>query len=106
MIKIARIRAVAEKIAEEFRPHKVILFGSHARGDGGRDSDVDLLVILSFRGKGCRKAVEILERINVSFPIDLLVRTPAQVRRRIREGDFFMRDIVEHGKVLYEKSHA
>ena len=104
MVKLGKIKAVARQITEQFDPNKIVLFGSHAEGRADQDSDVDLLVVLPFRGKGCRKAVEILERIRAPFPLDLLVRTPAQVRRRIREGDFFMRDIAERGKVLYEKN--
>ena len=104
MVELGKIKAVAQQITEQFDPNKIVLFGSHAEGCADQDSDVDLLVVLPFRGKGCRKAVEILERIRAPFPLDLLVRTPAQVRRRIREGDFFMRDIAERGKVLYEKN--
>ena len=106
MISLEAIQELADRIAAEFEPQKIILFGSHAEGRAGRDSDVDLLVLMRFKGKGYRKAAEILKRLQPSFPVDLIVRTPAQFKQRIRMGDFFLRDIEEYGKLLYEKDYA
>jgi hypothetical protein len=91
------IRAAAERIGREFRPHKIILFGSYAYGTPTADSDVDLLVILPFEGKPAYKATEIALKANPHFPMDLLARTPRQVRERLAMGDFFMREILEQG---------
>jgi predicted nucleotidyltransferase len=52
MISTALIEEVAERIVREFNPERIILFGSHAYGTPGPDSDVDLLVVLPFEGKG------------------------------------------------------
>lgn len=57
MVSMKDIRAAAERIGRDFRPHKVILFGSYAYGTATADSDVDLLVILPFEGKPALKAV-------------------------------------------------
>ena len=100
------IRRYADKIARQFHPNKIILFGSYAYGSPTQDSDVDLLVIMPFEGKGARKATEILLATDPSFPIDLIVRTPEQIRTRIKLGDFFIREITQNGKVLYEAAHA
>jgi len=102
MIDRGRIREFSRRVAEEFRPERIILFGSYARGRPTADSDVDLLVVLPFRGRGARKAIEILSRVEPGFPVDLLVRTPRQIRQRLAWGDFFIREILERGKVLYE----
>jgi predicted nucleotidyltransferase len=99
-----RICDFARRVAEKFRPDRIILFGSYARGKSTPDSDVDLLVILSFKGRGVRKAIEILTRVEPGFPVDLIVRTPRQMKQRLAWGDFFLREVVEHGKVLYEAS--
>jgi uncharacterized protein len=101
MIEMDRIHETVAQIVREFAPQKVILFGSHAYGTPTADSDVDLLVILPFSGHHTRKAVEILERVNPPFPIDLLVRTPDEVRQRLEWNDFFLREIMERGRVLY-----
>jgi predicted nucleotidyltransferase len=102
MITRRQIQEFADKVAREFRPRKIILFGSYAYGCPTEDSDVDLLVIMPFRGRANKKAVEIDLRVRRSFPMDLLVRTPAKVRQRVKLGDWFMREILEKGKVLYD----
>ena len=100
------ISTFAQKVAKQFNPQKIILFGSYAYGKPTEDSDVDLLVIMPFRGKGARKATEILLATDPCFPIDLLVRTPQQIRTRIKLGDFFIREITQKGKILYEATNA
>ena len=106
MVEIEKIRRLSERIAQEFQPERIILFGSYAYGRPTIDSDVDILVVMPFKGKPARKALEIINRVDPSFPIDLLVRTPGQVRRRIADNDFFMREIFERGQILYEADHA
>ena len=99
------IKKLCEEIAHWFRPQKIILFGSHAYGEPQWDSDVDLLVIMPFRGSPHRQAVTIRNRIEAEVALDLLVRTPEQVSRRLEMGDSFMREILERGKVVYEADH-
>ena len=102
----SHIQNYAEQVARQFRPDKIILFGSYAYGRPTEDSDVDLLVIMPFEGRGAHKATEILLATDPRFPIDLLVRTPEQIRTRLRLGDFFIREITKKGKVLYEAPHT
>ena len=99
------ISSFARQVARQFNPQKIILFGSYAYGKPTEDSDVDMLVIMPFKGRGAQKATEILLAIDPHFPIDLLVRTPEQIRTRIKLGDFFIREITQKGKVLYEATH-
>jgi uncharacterized protein len=106
MVEMENIRQLSESIAREFQPECIILFGSYAYGTPGADSDVDLLVIMPFKGRPSRKALEILKRMDVRIPLDLLVRTPEQVRERIANRDFFMCEIFEKGRKLYESSRA
>ena len=102
MITLDQIKEVSNRIASEFSPQRIVLFGSYAEGKPAKDSDVDLLVILPFKGKSVYKSVEMRMKIRPAFPVDLLVRTPDKVKERISMGDIFMRDILEKGKVLYE----
>jgi len=106
MVDTKHIQAFSNRIIAQFKPEKVILFGSHAYGNPGLDSDVDLLVIMNFDGKNAVKAAEILNTTNPNFPVDLIVRTPDQVRERLSLGDFFMKEILEKGTVLYEAAYA
>jgi predicted nucleotidyltransferase len=106
MISLTMITEFCRRVAEEFRPRRIILFGSYAYGTPTEDSDVDLLVVMPFRGNGMRKAVEIETRVQPRFPLDLLVRTPQEMRRRLALHDFFLREVVEKGKLLYESPDA
>lgn len=105
MVEPAEIRAVAARIVEQFQPHRVVLFGSYARGTQTADSDVDLLVVLPFERSPARKAAEILIRSDSPFPVDLIARTPEQLAARLEQGDAFLREIVEHGRTLHEVAH-
>ena len=96
------IKDLSEQIVREFQPEKIILFGSHASGKAEWDSDVDLLVVMPFKGRPNRQAVKIRSRIDTAVALDLLVRTPQAISRRLAMGDTFMRDILERGKVVYE----
>ena len=105
MITIAQIRALSRRIAAQFNPDRIILFGSRARGRAHADSDVDLLVVMRCNGSGARKAVEILNRVEPEFAVDLIVRTPQEIRTRLAQHDGFLADIVRRGKILYEAAH-
>jgi predicted nucleotidyltransferase len=102
MVSEEAIRKFADEIARRYSPEKIILFGSYARGTANEDSDVDMLVMMNFEGRGIRKAVEILTSIEHRFPLDLLVRRAEDVAWRIKENDFFLQDVIKEGKVLYE----
>lgn len=102
MVSMNQIEEFGQRIGREFHAHKVMLFGSHARGCATNDSDVDLLVIIPFEGKSVYQSVKIRMTLRPSFPVDLIVRTPQTVQNRIELGDHFLREILEHGKVLYE----
>ena len=100
------ISSFARQVARQFNPHKIILFGSYAHGKPTKDSDVDILVVIPFKGRNPEKATEIWMATKPRFPIDIMVRKPAELRKRLKMGDFFLRDVVEKGKVLYEAAHT
>ena len=103
MVERAKIRSFCDEVAKQFRPRKIILFGSYAYGRPTPDSDVDLLVIMPrTRHRGERMSLKIRHAVQRDFPLDLLVRTPADVAKRLRWGDFFIREIMDKGKVMYE----
>ncbi len=103
LIPRAVIRRYARQIAELFQPEKIILFGSYAYGEPHKDSDVDILVVMPAYDE-VNQAVRIRQKTDHPFPLDLIVRTPDDLRWRLEEGDWFMREIVSKGKVLYEKT--
>ena len=103
LIPRAVIRDFARQIAEQFNPEKIILFGSYADGKPHKDSDVDILVVMPAYDE-INQAVRIRRATEHPFPLDLIVRTPDDLRWRLEEGDCFMREIMSKGKVLYEKT--
>ena len=102
MVARQEIQEFSDRLVEEFRPRRVVLFGSHAHGRPRQDSDVDLLVVMPFRGNSVRKAMEIVRKLRPRFAVDLVVRSPQQFRRRVDQNDFFLKDVVRKGRVLYE----
>ncbi len=106
MIAAQQIRHYVQRIVDEFSPTRVILFGSHAAGNPHRDSDVDLLVVMPHTGPAAEQAARIRNRISAGFPLDLVVRSPATIRRRLQMGDSFLKSVLETGKVLHEARRA
>lgn len=102
MVSMRQIREFSRKLVQEFRPEKVVLFGSYAKGTATQDSDVDLLIVLPFEGKSVSKSVEMRMKLRPKFAVDLLVRTPENVRERLEMEDTFMLEVLGEGKVLYE----
>ncbi len=105
MVLRTDIDQLAQQIAREFKPERIILFGSNAYGAPTEDSDVDLLVITPLRSRGCQKAAEIRRKIRPPFPLDLLVRSPEEVQARVAMNDCFVKEILAKGRVLSASDH-
>ena len=106
MVEVSQVRELGERIARQFQPERIILFGSYAYGTPTESSDVDLLVVMTHDGRGAGQAVKILNAVSPPFAVDLLVRTPAEMEQRLAWNDFFLHEIVDKGTVLYDASHG
>ena len=104
MVAMSQVVELSQRIAREFDPDKIILFGSYAYGTPAEYSDVDLLVIMPFEGTGFDKSLEILERVDPRFAIDLIVRSPEDTERRYHEFDPLIREALDRGRILYERN--
>ncbi|OFX15423.1 MAG: hypothetical protein A2Z18_06035 [Armatimonadetes bacterium RBG_16_58_9] len=104
MVSHNTIQELGLRIARECDAMKVILFGSYAYGTQSQDSDVDLLVILPFEGKSFWKSLEILNKVDPQFAVDLIARRPDDTARRYAQGDPLIREALDNGTVLYERS--
>ncbi|MDP3741033.1 MAG: nucleotidyltransferase domain-containing protein [bacterium] len=99
-----KIDKVVNKIVKGFSPEKVILFGSHAWGRPGKDSDVDLLVIQHSLERRLDRDVKIRRAIfPAGIAVDVISYTPDELQTRLDKGDFFIKRILTKGKVLYGK---
>ena len=102
-VTMEKIQAVSRKIAKEFQPEKIILFGSWAWGTPGPDSDVDFFIV-----KETDNTRVTAREIDGSifprpFPLDIIVYRPKQAELRRQTGDFFIKNIFSKGRVLYAK---
>lgn len=99
------IADMTDRIARDFHPLRIILFGSHARGDATADSDIDLLVVLPEAPNKRQAAIEIRRALR-DLPVskDIVVTTPDEIARR---GDLIgsvLRPALRERKVLYERN--
>jgi len=100
----AAIREMVKRIVKQFDPEKIILFGSHARGDAGPDSDVDLLIVMQVEGSKFEKIVEIGVAIDdIPIPSDVIVTTPEDFEWRSKQAGTIERPAFLEGKVLYAR---
>lgn len=97
-------RAV-ERLVSELNPEKIILFGSYAYGTPTPDSDVDLLIVMKTRARYIDRYIAVSNILYPrEFPVDILVKTPAEIRKeQKKKANFFLREILTKGKVLYER---
>lgn len=96
------IKEITQKIVKEYKPEKIILFGSYAWGKPREDSDVDLFIVKKSQKRRMRREQELrLKLYPAGLPMDLLIYTPGEVQKRLAMGDFFIEDIISKGKVLY-----
>ncbi len=106
-IPLSAIKRFARQIAERFHPEKIVLFGSYAYGKPHEESDVDLLVIMP-TSNPIAQSIRIDLAFERPFSLDVIVRTPKQIERGLRADDFdwFLKEVMEKGKVLYEAPHG
>ena len=97
---------VVAQIVEKFKPQRIILFGSYARGNPHPESDVDMLVIMDTPLSEVGQAIQICQQIEYRFGLDLIVYAPAHLAERLKMGDWFLRDALREGKVLYEAGNS
>jgi uncharacterized protein len=92
------------RLVESLVPQQIILFGSHAYGQPTEDSDVDLLIVMESHERPVARAARVSKLLRPRpFPMDILVRTPEEIRYRLAIGDQFVREIFERGRVLYDQ---
>jgi predicted nucleotidyltransferase len=99
-----RLQEVTRRIVEALSPEKVVLFGSYVYGSPTPDSDVDLLIIMHSDQRPAKR-VSVVSRLfhPRPFPMDIVVRTPQEIEHSRRLVDPFIREVLEKGRVLYDR---
>lgn len=95
---------IIDRIVRGFQPERIILFGSHARGDAGQHSDIDLLVVLSEVADKRKAAVAIAQSLgDLTVSKDIIVTTPDEIIRRGNLVGDVLRPALREGRVVYER---
>jgi len=103
-VSMKLIREIAKRIAKEFDVEKIILFGSYANGIADENSDVDLLVVMNTDKRPIEQRYEIYRSLTpIHFALDIIVRTEDEIKKRIPQGDWFLKEVIESGKILYAR---
>jgi predicted nucleotidyltransferase len=99
-----QIQYMVRRIVAEFDPDKIILFGSHARGQAGLDSDVDLLVVMPVKGSKRAKQLEIRTVVrDVHVPKDIIVSRTEEFQWRKDIVGTIEYPAAREGKTLYAR---
>mgnify|MGYP001561427542 CR=1 FL=1 len=100
------IKKITGMLSDKYKPSKMIIFGASATGDVTENSDIDMLVIKDTRENlrerwmnVCKLARDFKRHI----PFEPIIITPAELKNRLAEGDLFLKEIIDHGKIVYER---
>lgn len=101
------IKKISRQIKEQYKPEKIILFGSFAWGKPTKDSDLDLLIIKQTNKNYFNRVPEVKSYLhNFNQPLDIIVMTPKEVAKRLHLRDFFIEEIIKKGKILYGRKQS
>ncbi len=104
MTQAALLDHVTNAIVQRFHPKRIMVFGSHARGEAGPGSDLDLFIEMETPRRPPERAIEVSELFGLrSWPMDIVVYTPEEVRRLRHVNGTLLSVIEKEGKVLYEQ---
>ena len=91
-----------QRLVERFHPQSVLLFGSQAAGTADEHSDVDLLVVMNHdKDRDVEQEIEIDCALSRTFPLDILVRRPQEVQRRMAAKDMALLTMFKTGTLVY-----
>ncbi|MBI5399720.1 nucleotidyltransferase domain-containing protein [Candidatus Saganbacteria bacterium] len=97
------LREIVRRIVAKINPEKIILFGSHAYGHPNSDSDLDLLIIKKTKLSVSKRFGVVSDALYPRLiPMDFIVRTPEEIKKRLAGFDPFVKEVIGRGKVLYE----
>lgn len=101
---LSEAKYLTEKIVQNYKPAKIILFGSVARNEASVHADIDLLIVKESDEKRpfrVKKIFEAIRGIPRFYPLDPIVYTPKELQDRLELGDYFIKKVLSEGKALY-----
>lgn len=103
------IDKIKQLLIHKYKPEKVILFGSYAWGKPHKYSDLDLFIIKKVKKSRPAREQEVYRILSDyhysddSLPVDIIVHTPDETKRRLSLGDSFIKEILARGRIIYER---
>ena len=92
------------KLVQKYQPEKIILFGSYVWGKFTSDSDVDFFIIKNTKKRKLDRMYEVKKLLrDREIPIDILIYTPKEIKKRLDLGDYFVEDVIKKGQIIYER---
>ncbi len=105
MVMSGDLTEITQTLVERFHPHRIVLFGSHARGQASPDSDIDLFIEMDAEAPPPVRAIQVSEVFGLRpWSLDVVVYTPQEVRKLRQRRATFLSQIEAEGKVLYERA--
>ena len=98
-----KVKRFINLIVKKFNLKKIIIFGSFARGDYHKGSDLDLIIVGEFKERFIDRIGKIIELNDSDLEIDVMVYTEEEFQKMIKERRPFIEQALEEGIVVYEK---
>jgi len=98
------ILKIADRIKAQYKPDKIILYGSYAYGRPTEDSDIDMLIIKDTKERPIDRRIAvrvIVSELRRGYPFSPFVITPKELKNRIEFGDKFLEELLLRGEVIY-----
>jgi uncharacterized protein len=98
-----KIEAAVRRIVDVAQPTRVILFGSAARGEAGRNSDADFLMVLEAVQRPRQESIRIQRALgDIDMPVDILVISEERLRELSATPGLIYREVLRDGRVVFE----
>jgi predicted nucleotidyltransferase len=94
---------ILDRIIRRYRPKKIIVFGSFARGDVHQGSDLDLIIIKNTQESFLKRMDRVLDLCNGEIAVEPLIYTEAEFGKMLEQGNDFLETVMSEGKVIYER---
>ena len=94
---------MVNRLVRQFGPERIFLFGSRARGQGGPDSDYDLLMVVSTSSLPRYKREQAAFRAlcGVGAPKDIVVLTREEFEKKLPVVTSLPATVEREGRLLY-----
>src|SRR5512139_3581548 len=98
------LEQITRRVVEGFHPQRLILFGSRARGDERRESDIDLLIVAPSDQPRWQRVAPVYRALaGLGVPKDIVWWTPEEIAEWRNVKTHFINTVLREGIVLYEK---